>query len=709
VKDEESLDCSESLKSIIASLRPTVDVLYPGLEEPSGDFGAQVQSFVDSQDDLSFVALSSAKSTGPDVAKAISPAPSMTPISMRGPITRKRRRDATPESAVKTRSAKRTTTPRLRHDNSQIQFAPIVSSPLAGESQHLTERQMEVRQRQEENAGLYSDIRSSPRPGSRAATEEGPKDSAAQKPGNLETTPERKASYEEFITSTPTPRRGLALHLEGINDPPSSPPEPRRNPLLSEIQTRSKARDSMESWQFSSPPGSPSIDLQATKTQPEAETPTKSNSSAKNKRSKRRGRKSRSSWKRDNASSSPVDQDLTEEVSVLSDTHLTQNMEDAEEDKAVTPTRNQAGDPQQLRGTPKSGEDEFVDAQTSPIDVPDNAALTVAQKQAPNQNLESSFALSEGDESSFMRFVVELESRPQHDREQFKSVSVSPENKKRGSPPACIEVQGDTSSEEEQVITKQPSPAEVIPSTPVDVASEISELPTTNPRGSERKRKRSTHSVETRSKRRRSTKLSGQEQVGNSQPTSQEPNSPIPTVRRSSRRNAGLKDKELRNQKTEASPTKKSKRSSVSQAPQTRSTHTDTRDGGDTDEELMSQLVTESIAASQSQELDVKIPDAVVEDSMEVLEVEEAAPTEELAAENREGSVEETQDAVAAQGETKEEVSSEVKPDLIMETLRGGLKQLQGAALSRDEVYRLEDMLMDMKRELFEAERRGRL
>ncbi|CZS76923.1 unnamed protein product [Fusarium graminearum] len=713
VKDEESLDCSESLKSIIASLRPTVDVLYPGMEESIGDFGAQVQSFVDSQDDLSFVALSSAKSTGPDVEKAVSPAPSMTPMSMRGPLTRKRRRDATPES-VKTRSSKRTTTPRLRHDDSQIQFAPIVSSPLVGESQHLTERQMEVRQRQEENAGFYSDIRSSPRPRSQAATEEKPKDSDAQKPRNLETTPERKASYEEFITSTPTPRRGLALHIEGINDPPSSPPEPRRNPLLSEIQTRSKARDSMESWQFSSPPGSPATDLQAVETRPEAETPTKSNSSAKNKRSKRRGRKSGSSKKHETIPSSLAGQGEMQDESELPDVPLTQNMEEAKEDKNKSPVHSQVESPQQpehLQETPKSGDDEFVDAQTSPIGVKNNATPTVAQKQAPSQSHESSFALSEGDESSFMRFVVEFESRPHHDREQFEPVSVSPENQKKNNNKKRVspaEVQGNTSFGEEQVITKQPSPVDVVPSTPVDAGSETSELPSTTIRRSKRKRNRSDHSVETRSKRRRSTNLTGGEKPEDSQPPSQEPNSPIPTVRRSSRRNAGLKAKELRNQKAQASPTTKPKRSSASQALQTSSPN-DGRDGGDTDEELMSQLVTESMAASQSQDLDVKIPDALVEDSMEVMSVDEAAATEEPATEDREGSVEEAQDAVAEQGETEEEVSADVKPELIMETLRGGLKQLQGAALSRDEVYRLEDMLMDMKRELFEAERRGRL
>jgi hypothetical protein len=135
------------------------------------------------------------------------------------------------------------------------------------------------------------------------------------------------------------------------------------------------------------------------------------------------------------------------------------------------------------------------------------------------------------------------------------------------------------------------------------------------------------------------------------------------------------------------------------------------QDGGDTDEELMSQLVTESIAASQSQEpeLEVEIPDALVPDSMEDMSVDEEASIEEPAVELQDP-VEEAQDPVAEteQAEAEEE-TVEVKPDSIMETLRGGLKQLQGAALSRDEVYRLEDMLMDMKRELFEAERRGRL
>lgn len=44
----------------------------------------------------------------------------------------------------------------------------------------------------------------------------------------------------------------------------------------------------------------------------------------------------------------------------------------------------------------------------------------------------------------------------------------------------------------------------------------------------------------------------------------------------------------------------------------------------------------------------------------------------------------------------------------IMTTLQGGLNALRTAKLSREEVYKVEDIFMDMKRELFEAERRGR-
>ncbi|KAF4955005.1 hypothetical protein FSARC_11963 [Fusarium sarcochroum] len=711
VKDEENLDCSESLKSIIASLRPMVDVSFPGMEESSGEFGAQAQSFVESQQDLSFVALSSAKSSGQGVEQAVSPAPSLK-MSLRAPVTRKRRMDTTPE-VVRMKSAKRTTTPRLRHDNSQIQFAPIAPpSLLAEESQHLTERQMEVRQRQQENAGLYPGIRSSPRTRSQAALEEKTKDSDVQKPRNLETTPERPASYEEFITLTPTPRRGQALHLEGINDPPSSPPDPRRNPLLSEIQTRSKARDSIESWQFSSPPGSPSVNQQAAEPQPEAQTSfAKKNVLGKNTRSKRRRRRVDSSGKEDIIPSSLGSQEEVTDVSVLPDAPDLPNVEEKEEEEEEEvnelPIENQSDTPEEagspvgrVQETPKSGDDEFVDARSSPGDVANDQALESPRKLTSSQNHDSSFALSEGDESSLMRFVVELESRRCNlPFDKINTASASPEKRNNQSPEKCIEVQGDSSSEEEQGTTRRPSLSGVVPSTPVDAGSENSENQNTNLTGSKRKRKRSAKYAETRRKIRRLADPSGPEQGEDSQSTSQDTGSPVPTVRRSSRRNAGQKGRDLRDQELQASPSKEPKRSSAPQAPQTKSKPTMVRDGGDTDEELMSQLVEESNAASQSQEPEVEMADAVIEDSMEGLSADNEPPQEEE---------EEIQEEAAKPDEEEKDAPVEAKTNSIVDVLRGGLEQLRASALSREEVYQLEDMLMDMKRELFEAERRGR-
>ncbi|VZH90971.1 unnamed protein product [Fusarium fujikuroi] len=719
VKDEESLDCSESLKSIIASLRPRVDVSFPGMEHSSGEFGAQAQTFVDTQEDLSFVALSSAKSSGQGVEQAASPAPSISKMSLRGATTRKRRRDATPES-TKAKPAKRTATPRLRHDNSQIQFAPIVSSPLVGESQHLTERQREVRERQEENASLYPGIRSSPRTRAQAAIEESSKDAEMQKPSRLETTPERAASYDEFINLTPTPRRGQALHLEGLNDPPSSPPDPRRNPLLSEIQTRSKARDSIVNWQFSSPPGSPSISQQTNEDQAEVETPSaKNKTSGKTTRSKRRRRRAESSKKEEVIPSSLDSQEVVaEDVEALPDAPPSQDVDEIKEEHTEPPALTQLDSPQrtapppaQVLETPKSADDEFVDARSSPAKAVDDQAVESGSKVANSQNQDSSFALSEGDESSLMRFVVELESRRCHlPFDKYNSVSVSPEKKKNdASPEKCIEVQGDTSVEAEQNDTKESSPSSVVPSTPVESSQEKTESRNTNQTDSKRKRKRSAMYAETRRKKRRSADPSGPEQVEDSQSTSQETASPIPTVRRSSRRNAGQKGKVLRNREVQASPTKRSTRSS-SQAPQTTSKSTDPRDDGDTDEELMSQLVTESFAASQSQEPEFQVPDEVIEDSMKVIPIDNESGEE--VQEDQLQAEEEGQNEVAEPKEDDDEEEEETpvphKTRSIMDTLRGGLQQLQAAALSRDEVYQLEDMLMDMKRELFEAERRGR-
>lgn len=107
------------------------------------------------------------------------------------------------------------------------------------------------------------------------------------------------------------------------------------------------------------------------------------------------------------------------------------------------------------------------------------------------------------------------------------------------------------------------------------------------------------------------------------------------------------------------------------------------QDGVDTDEEVLSQLVTESVAASRK--------------SQSQNWTRAAAGREEPA----------TTRGPATATSSTEAMADRDRPT-IMEMLRDGLEQLRSAALGRDEVYELEDVLMDMKRELFSAEKRGR-
>jgi hypothetical protein len=153
----------------------------------------------------------------------------------------KRSHETTPEPG-KSKSRKKSSVGKLRHENSQIQFEAITgSSPVSDameESQHLTERQKEVRERQREEAAfMFPDIRSSPRPRS------GPPSKASENsqplPPHLttksrllasanavrQTTPDLRAlDQDNFIASSPTPARKLSVS-RGISGPPSSSPE----------------------------------------------------------------------------------------------------------------------------------------------------------------------------------------------------------------------------------------------------------------------------------------------------------------------------------------------------------------------------------------------------------------------------------------------------------------------------------------------------
>ena len=135
------------------------------------------------------------------------------------------------------RGVKTTPKARLRHDDSQIQFAAIESSPLQPElvgSQYLTDRQKEVKERQAREApAMFPEIGSSPRSISR------PRDyilpnfvlKSTQNPAPISTIQEDAspmclpdALMNEFLGSSPTPSSKRSNDRRSDDDPPSSPP-----------------------------------------------------------------------------------------------------------------------------------------------------------------------------------------------------------------------------------------------------------------------------------------------------------------------------------------------------------------------------------------------------------------------------------------------------------------------------------------------------
>lgn len=153
----------------------------------------------------------------------------------------KRSRGETPELRER-KSRKRQSTPKLRHDDSQVQFQPIDSSPIVdrvAESQMLTERQKEVKERQQLDAGMFHNIGSSPLRRSKSA------DADPELPVHRSSSLIRSVSRERrptptlvtpsdddgFVASSPTPTRSLRGEVDE-DGPPSSPPESSRDVVM---------------------------------------------------------------------------------------------------------------------------------------------------------------------------------------------------------------------------------------------------------------------------------------------------------------------------------------------------------------------------------------------------------------------------------------------------------------------------------------------
>lgn len=195
--------------------------------------------------------------------------------------SRKRAFQGTPENS-KRKVAKKNLTPRLRHDDSQIQFAAIDSSPLADavlDSQLLTDRQREVMERQRETGTMFANIGISPRLRTKSGlshltpSSDPPalKQTSPDDPSTPDLPLREKALFDEYITSSPTPRRGgfrVQMDID-LTDPPSSPPEeslPMANPriFVSGNSRRDVGGSNSNVWHVTSSPPARLLDVSQT-------------------------------------------------------------------------------------------------------------------------------------------------------------------------------------------------------------------------------------------------------------------------------------------------------------------------------------------------------------------------------------------------------------------------------------------------------------
>lgn len=226
------LTYTEALKAALVRLQPFVDLELPDFRFDRANTNmVDVPTFLNSQDEAPqgsslFVNSSNGKSESARTCSSLSPSPWKTKAF------------GSPSIAVQQTPVAVTSKRKSRHDDSQVLYVAIESSPLQNidsESQDLTDRQKEVRARQtNEPAVVFPDLRSSPLPRKGTLGPQRVKTlSLDLKQAELfeddgPTTPTlpilpNEAQIEE-ITSSPTPQsKQPALRLDDI-EVPSSPP-----------------------------------------------------------------------------------------------------------------------------------------------------------------------------------------------------------------------------------------------------------------------------------------------------------------------------------------------------------------------------------------------------------------------------------------------------------------------------------------------------
>jgi hypothetical protein len=163
---QRALAYPQALKAALEQLQPFVDLELPSFDIQAGNKNkADTPTFIDSQDEDAqgrpgFTEFSNTNSRSSETQPLLSPSPwksrAFGSPSLAPQFSQKARK--TTPVAVPTR-------PKPRHDDSQVQYVAIESSPLQivdSDSQYLTERQKEVlARRQAEPAVVFPDLRSS--------------------------------------------------------------------------------------------------------------------------------------------------------------------------------------------------------------------------------------------------------------------------------------------------------------------------------------------------------------------------------------------------------------------------------------------------------------------------------------------------------------------------------------------------------------------
>jgi hypothetical protein len=730
----EGIEYPEKLRSILISIRPSIDIVLPGLEASmSIESGAQQHSFVESQDDLEVLNMSSAMSARQEEMQRMSSTQSSSPAVVNISLSAKRQRNSTPDA--KSAANQRRTTPRLRHDDSQIHFAPIESSPALDqeESQLLTERQREVRDRQRESTAMFPDLRSSPRirNPARLATSPSPvQKRLAEK--QRESTP-KPESYEDVFSSTPTPRRGQTITMDDheMTDPPSSPPEPRRFPLLSEIKSRSSSTSSRleMDWELSSSPisGSPLPSHQALSTN---EPPELSLAGE--------GSQSREDPQNNAQAEVLAEDSFNMEVissSVPSDAQLLPDLA-TEKDSPVKTLRSGRttavrgihplpATPRRLRSrplvdeTPKSDNDIFVDALTSPHPPSEAVPTSCLDLVVPVvvEHLIPSFEFSEGDESSILRRMEELVSKPEKPRAGT-GKSKTPEKAKVDEVPAldCITVFVPEKLRDEVADDNSISPA-----TPS--ASKVEDnAPAKSAAGSKKKRKRGSMVVSTRRKKRRSVeKADDIERVGESQSSIEDGISPTddtPPEELAVARDEVTEELQIYIERDTLSSSAElpTQEAFENAAQPIQAAESEYKSDHNTDEELESQLRadSESASLSGSQADEQTGASFIIDDSREIdlpeLNTQEEAASADLMGQE-EAPIDPRSSTVLKESspaaETPSVVNEPATADDIIATFQVTMDKLRTATLSHAEVRKIEDLFFDVKVELYAARKRG--